>query len=154
MSSDIEHHQRVVLLESWKTFEETNGDAEHVTTVQNMFPIVSKKRKVDETGQVVEGEFARIAASQALTIYATDWDMVFADDERESNPTSFKFLQMAHAWAQKRTGGPNPVAAVAPAPNVQSRTATDMDQSPHDGDEDGAYSDDAGSDVASSHGSD
>jgi len=27
-----------------------------------------------------------------------DWDLVFADDEREANPTSFKFLQMAHAW--------------------------------------------------------
>lgn len=35
--------------------------------------------------------------------------MVFADDERESNPTSFKFLQMAHAWknaqAQSTGGG-------------------------------------------------
>ena len=27
--------------------------------------------------------------------------MVFRDDERESNPTSFKFLQMAHAWKAK-----------------------------------------------------
>ncbi|QRW25632.1 pre-mRNA-splicing factor CLF1 [Rhizoctonia solani] len=27
-----------------------------------------------------------------------DWDMLFADDEREANPTSFKLLQMAHAW--------------------------------------------------------
>jgi crooked neck len=24
--------------------------------------------------------------------------MLFADDEREANPTSFKLLQMAHAW--------------------------------------------------------
>lgn len=24
--------------------------------------------------------------------------MLFADDERETNPTSFKLLQMAHAW--------------------------------------------------------
>ena len=47
-----------------------------------MMPIVSKRRHVDqETGQTVE-----------------DWDLVFADDEREANPTSFKFLQMAHAW--------------------------------------------------------
>jgi len=47
-----------------------------------MMPIVSKRRQVDqETGQTVE-----------------DWDLVFADDEREANPTSFKFLQMAHAW--------------------------------------------------------
>lgn len=27
-----------------------------------------------------------------------DWELVFADDEREANPTSFKFLQMAHQW--------------------------------------------------------
>jgi crooked neck len=31
--------------------------------------------------------------------------MVFADDERESNPTSFKFLQMAHAWKAKQAAG-------------------------------------------------
>ncbi|OBZ66505.1 Pre-mRNA-splicing factor CLF1 [Grifola frondosa] len=75
-------NERVVLLEVWKTFEENHGTAEDVAKVQGMMPIVSKKRHVDEeTGQVVE-----------------DWDMVFADDERESNPTSFKFLQMAHAW--------------------------------------------------------
>ncbi len=35
-----------------------------------------------------------------------DWDLVFADDEREANPTSFKFLQMAQAWASaKKAGG-------------------------------------------------
>lgn len=52
-------------------------------------PIVSKRRHVDqETGQTVE-----------------DWDLVFADDEREANPTSFKFLQMAHAWKAKAAGG-------------------------------------------------
>lgn len=50
-----------------------------------MFPIVSLKRVYDpETDTHVE-----------------DWVMVFKDDERESNPTSFKFLQMAHAWKAK-----------------------------------------------------
>ena len=36
-----------------------------------------------------------------------DWELVFADDEREVNPASFKFLQMAHAWknAQGKKGG-------------------------------------------------
>ena len=87
---------------------------------------------------------------------STDWDMVFADDERESNPTSFKFLQMAHAWAQKRTGGTNPTSVVAPEPAVvQSQTAMDTDDGHRDGDgSDEADSEDAGSDVASSHGSD
>ena len=35
-----------------------------------------------------------------------DYDYIFADDEREANPTSYKFLQMAHAWAAaKKAGG-------------------------------------------------
>jgi crooked neck len=36
-----------------------------------------------------------------------DWELVFADDEREANPTSFKFLQMAHQWknSQSRKAG-------------------------------------------------
>ena len=37
-------------------------------------------------------------------LYFSDWDLVFADDERESNPTSFKFMQMAHAWKQAQKG--------------------------------------------------
>jgi crooked neck len=46
---------------------------------------------------------------------STDWEMVFADDERESNPTSFKFLQMAHAWAtaRKSDGASAPSASAA-----------------------------------------
>ncbi|KAF9461700.1 hypothetical protein BDZ94DRAFT_1133699, partial [Collybia nuda] len=78
--------ERVALLAVWKTFEENNGTASDVARVEGMMPIVGKRRVVDkETGQTVE-----------------DWDMVFADDERESNPTSFKFLQMAHAWKKKQ----------------------------------------------------
>ena len=34
-----------------------------------------------------------------------DYDYIFADDEREANPTSFKFLQMAHAWAASKKAG-------------------------------------------------
>ncbi|PSS34182.1 hypothetical protein EW026_g5546 [Hermanssonia centrifuga] len=130
--------ERVALLESWKAFEEANGEADDVLKVQNMFPIVSKKRKVDETGQVVE-----------------DWDMVFADDERESNPTSFKFLQMAHAWRQARETGAAVPSAVLPgfAPTqgsggAQHSTSPPRVQQP-EREEDGS-----GSDVASSHGGD
>ncbi|KAG8730208.1 NineTeen Complex (NTC) component [Ceratobasidium sp. 414] len=43
--------------------------------------IIKRWRKSEESG--------------ALEEY---WDMLFADDEREANPTSFKLLQMAHAW--------------------------------------------------------
>jgi hypothetical protein len=34
----------------------------------------------------------------------SNWDLVFADDERESNPTLFKFMQMALAWKQVQKG--------------------------------------------------
>ena len=34
-----------------------------------------------------------------------DYDYIFPDDEREANPTSFKFLQTAHAWAAARKAG-------------------------------------------------
>ncbi|KAF9555447.1 pre-mRNA-splicing factor CLF1 [Agrocybe pediades] len=85
--------ERVALLEVWKTFEQNHGTEEDQKKVEGMMPIVTKKRHVDqETGQMVE-----------------DWDLVFADDERESNPTTFKFMQMAHAWKQaqanKNAGG-------------------------------------------------
>ncbi|GLB42431.1 putative pre-mRNA-splicing factor CLF1 [Lyophyllum shimeji] len=80
--------ERVALLEVWKTFEETHGTDADVAKVQGMMPIVTKRRHVDEeTGETVE-----------------DWDLVFADDEREANPTSFKFLQMAHAWKTAQAG--------------------------------------------------
>ncbi|KAL4073761.1 hypothetical protein J3A83DRAFT_4371055 [Scleroderma citrinum] len=85
--------ERVTLLEAWKAFEQANGTETDVEKIQSMMPIVGRKQHVDkETGQVVE-----------------DWELVFADDEREANPTSFKFLQMAHAWkaaqAKKAGGG-------------------------------------------------
>ena len=102
-------NQRVALLEVWKTFEEKYGTPEDAAKVQRMMPIVSKRRKVDqETGQTVEGEFCRYSLMLLIITkrHVVDWDLVFADDEREANPTSFKFLQMAQAWASvKKTGG-------------------------------------------------
>ena len=74
----------------------------------------------------------------------TDWDLVFADDERESNPTSFKFLQMAHAWKQTQgkggagAGGGSGILAGFKAATKAAPAA--------------ASQDDASSDVASSHG--
>lgn len=38
----------------------------------------------------------------ALPPSPTDWDMVFADDEREANPASFKFFQAAQEWQRQR----------------------------------------------------
>ncbi|KAJ7046956.1 pre-mRNA-splicing factor CLF1 [Mycena alexandri] len=112
--------ERVALLEVWKTFEQSHGSEEDVAKVQGMMPIVSKRRHVDaETGQTVE-----------------DWDMVFADDERESNPTTFKFLQMAHAW--KNAQASNAGGTVLSGFTAASAAATQEE-------------DDAHSDVASSH---
>lgn len=35
----------------------------------------------------------------------SDWDILFADDEREANPATFKFIQNALAWRVKEGGG-------------------------------------------------
>lgn len=108
-----------------------------------MFPIVSLKRVYDpETDTHVE-----------------DWDMVFKDDERDSNPTSFKFLQMAHAWKAKGK-------KVLPILGGAGGKADEEDDKEKAGDMDAAKErdrgkkkarddgDDEGSDVASSHGGD
>lgn len=80
--------------------------------------------------------------------------MVFADDERESNPTSFKFLQMAHAWRNaqaKRAGGGSALLSGFTA----STEAVPSSEQPHvQSGNDRNDRDDAHSDVASSHGSD
>ena len=82
-----------------------------------MMPVQGKRRYVDqETGQLVEGTdwsphslLQRGEWKKNLTVeYAcplSDYDYIFADDEREANPTSFKFLQMAHAWAASKKAG-------------------------------------------------
>jgi crooked neck len=112
-------NERVALLEVWKTFEEQHGSEEDVKKVQGMMPIVAKRRHVDEdTGQVVE-----------------DWDMVFADDERESNPAPFLFLQNALAWKNKQaasgtsggSGGPPAAPKFAPASGTQNSAARNGD---------------------------
>ncbi|CAE6413315.1 unnamed protein product [Rhizoctonia solani] len=74
--------ERVVLLEAWKTFEQEHGTEEQLKKVEGMMPQIIKRWRRGE-------------GSGALEEY---WDMLFADDEREANPTSFKLLQMAHAW--------------------------------------------------------
>lgn len=98
----------MALLEVWKTFEENHGSPAEVKKVEGMMPIVSKRRVVDqETGQTVEGLcfISSVLPLMLIIILQSDWDLVFADDERESNPTSFKFLQMAHAWKQAQMVG-------------------------------------------------
>ncbi|EIN14434.1 protein prenylyltransferase [Punctularia strigosozonata HHB-11173 SS5] len=132
--------ERVALLEVWKTFEENNGTPDDVTKVQGLMPIVSKRRHVDEeTGQVVE-----------------DWEMVFADDERENNPTSFKFFQVAHAWKSKvagsgLTGFTASLASQDEESSEEGSEDEDMDKNTQDS-RGGVTSKDEDSDVASSDG--
>lgn len=102
-----------------------------------MFPIVSLKRVYDpETDTHVE-----------------DWVMMFKDDERESNPTSFKFLQMAHAWKAKGKktlpafGGGEGAKADEEGDDNPNTTKKTKGKEKVMGD-----GDDEGSDVASSHG--
>lgn len=131
------HYQRVALLNVWKTYEENHGSADDVAKVQAMMPIVSKRRVVDQdTGQTVEGTLLISITLLPVAKDPSDWDLVFADDERESNPTSFKFLQMAHAWKASQAKKPGTTLSGFTAATSTSTKAT------HDKD--------TGSDVASS----
>ncbi|KAF8954765.1 hypothetical protein BDZ97DRAFT_1927792 [Flammula alnicola] len=124
-------HERIALLHIWKTFEENHGSPEDVKKVEGMMPIQARVRHVDqETGQMVE-----------------DWDFVFADDERESNPTSFKFMQMAHAWKQAQAKGAAGGAAGGASGVLSGFTAAKASRKTDDEEEA-----DAQSDVASSQG--
>jgi len=68
---------RARLLEAWKDFEVEHGTSDDVAKVQAMMPYpANRPHTEDDSG----------------------WDYIFPDDERDANPTSFKFLQMAHAW--------------------------------------------------------
>jgi crooked neck len=68
----------------------------------------------------VSGLFLLCYFGGAEVVAGEDWDMVFADDERDTNPTSFKFLQMAHAWksAQGKKAGGGLMSGFAPAEGV------------------------------------
>ncbi|KAG1741196.1 hypothetical protein EDD22DRAFT_921500 [Suillus occidentalis] len=126
--------QRAALLESWKAFEQERSSESDVAKVEGMMPIIGRKQYIDkETGQVVE-----------------DWELVFADDEREANPRSFKFLQMAHAWKHlqaKKSGGTGILSGFTPATSVPESTQNDDVRM-----EDRREQDDSHSDVASSDG--
>ena len=54
----------------------------------------------------------------------TDWDMVFPDDERESNPASFKFLEIAHRWKRMQASASTASAPSAPAPTAPSTSTS------------------------------
>ncbi|KAI0038384.1 TPR-like protein [Auriscalpium vulgare] len=126
-------NERVALLQVWKSFEEQRGGAEDIARVEAMMPVQGKRRYVDEeTGQLVE-----------------DYDYIFADDEREANPTSFKFLQMAHAWAQNKKGGAGGMSGFVAAEAAKD-DSDDSDDDSDEGEKDAPMDEDAKSDAASS----
>lgn len=145
------------MLEAWKAFEEANGTEGDIAKVQGMMPIVGRKQHVDkETGQVVEGEIIHLVSLGHVGNGVLDWELVFADDEREVNPASFKLLQMAHAWknAQGKKGGGSTVLSgfvAATKPDVSNdpirSSSKSQDVAMREREED-----DEGSDVASSDG--
>ncbi|KAH0827978.1 hypothetical protein J3R83DRAFT_3617 [Lanmaoa asiatica] len=152
--------ERVALLEAWKAFEETNGTEADIAKVQSMMPIVGRKQHVDkETGQVVEGETLHLfSLGHVGSNGVLDWELVFADDEREVNPASFKFLQMAHAWKNaqgKKSGGSTVlsgfVAATKPEVPVSNSSVRSSSRS-QDVAMRGREEEGEGSDVASSDG--
>ncbi|KAF8513591.1 protein prenylyltransferase [Hysterangium stoloniferum] len=95
---NLDEERQDVLL-AWKSFEEENGTEEDVLKVQALMPTPKKvRRQIDEYNQ------------------EEVWEMVFPDDLRESNPSTFKFLQMAQAWKSKGSILFPPAAAAAPEP--------------------------------------
>ncbi|KAJ3341081.1 Crooked neck-like protein 1 [Gonapodya sp. JEL0774] len=86
--------ERVVLMESWKDFERTYGDAESLSKIESRMPkVVKKRRRVEETGAWEEY-----------------MDYVFPEDEAEQKP-ALKLLQMAkpvflptqaHLWKRQQ----------------------------------------------------
>lgn len=71
--------------------------------------------------------------------------MVFPDDEREANPASFKFLEMAHKWKQMQAAkvGSGGLGALLAASNPAPAADNSRGQN-----------DDSDSEMASSNGED
>ena len=132
-------------MEIWKNFEQSHGSSDDVAKVQGMMPVRGKKRHVDpETGQMVEGSSCPLCLCPVTHIYLfiSDVEWVFADDERESNPTTFKFMAMAHAWKMsqaKNNDGGGGGAANLLSGFTAAKVSVEKDEDAH-------------SDVASSHG--
>ncbi|WWC72621.1 pre-mRNA-splicing factor CLF1 [Kwoniella pini CBS 10737] len=89
LRAKAEKEDRALLLEAWKAFEQEHGTPEDLAKVEEMMPTTRKRWRKAEDG------------SDMLVEY---WDLIFPDDERDANPTSFKFFQAAQQWAAQRGG--------------------------------------------------
>ena len=80
------NEERAIFLESWKEFEQENGDTDSLDKVQKKMPRrVKKKRKVYRDDGTDAG-------------WEEYWDYIFPDDT--SAAPSLKLLQFAHKWRQ------------------------------------------------------
>ncbi|GFZ48018.1 Pre-mRNA-splicing factor CLF1 [Saitozyma sp. JCM 24511] len=111
-----EKEDRALLLEAWKSFEEQHGTGADLAKVEEMMPTTRKRWRKAEDG------------SGALEEY---WDLAFPDDEKEANPTTFKFFQAAQAWAAQRGAG-----AAAGAGGLSYDMPEDSDEEDDDDDND------------------
>jgi crooked neck len=84
-----EKEDRALLLDAWGSFEDENGDDADRARVAELRPQTRQKWRKAEDG------------SNELEMY---WDLVFPDDEKEENPSTFKFFQAAQEWAAKKAG--------------------------------------------------
>jgi crooked neck len=129
LAHTVSHAQRVVLLEAWKAFEQEHGDEESLAKVQELMPKVMKKWRQAEDGSGLEECRSMLLDRRKMwltSISLLDYDMVFADDEREANPASFKFFQAAQEWKQR---------AAAMAEDLSDSSSSDDDEDDEDREE-------------------
>lgn len=80
--------ERVILLEAWKEFEQAQGTAESLKSVQDLMPKMVKKRR-----QVESADGGAAGGSSQMEEY---YDYIFPDDQKEQ--PNFKLLQMVQQW--------------------------------------------------------
>lgn len=140
------------LLEAWREFEQEKGSAGDVAKVNGMMPQVVRKKRTDDAAVGADDDVGKCSPAYAPLSHDSsriaEFDYVFPDDLRESNPASFKFLEMAHKWKmqQAKAGAGAGAATAQPAePSAASASrdvAMEKDVSGDaDGDSDMASSD-------------
>ena len=106
--------------------------------------MAKKRRVVDEVEEECTSQRHHDTTFHGILTNFVDWDMAFPDDEREANPASFKFLEMAHKWKRAQaSGGGGLLAGLSSSGPDQSTTETSSatQQNARNGDDDGSDED-------------
>ncbi|KAF8938638.1 NineTeen Complex (NTC) component [Dissophora ornata] len=104
--------ERVILLEAWKEFEQAQGTAETLKTVQDLMPKMVKKRR-----QVESADGVAVGSAQWEEYY----DYIFPDDQTEK--PNFKLLSKAHEWKARMEREKAEKAAAAAAAEAGSSSS-------------------------------